>query len=129
SGCFVSYLDSRMVEVYRAQDAATVLERLARLGVRFVYLPRHAMAEVQNTKVGDVLGDPGLARLVWQRSGYRVFELAKPQTRFSHALTSIAAPAEPRNAVSSVSWRMNPTQPFSRSRRVCVDADLAAAPQ
>ncbi|MEQ1805303.1 MAG: hypothetical protein ABL900_07985 [Burkholderiaceae bacterium] len=77
-GCFRSFLDHRFTEVYRETSSVRAVARLRALSISVIVTPSHAMPEIYNTAVGQLLADPSLSRLIWSEGGFSIYELVEP---------------------------------------------------
>ena len=72
---FIRDVDTRLVDLYRAQDKQSALAQLRKLGIQYLYLPPWTWPTIQNSKVVDIINDPTTAQLVVEHAGYRLYRL------------------------------------------------------
>lgn len=71
----VSFLDPRLMDVYRESDPARAARMLRALGVSLIHVPGYASPTLYNSALSKLLADPGLARLEFSHAGYQVYRL------------------------------------------------------
>lgn len=72
----LSYLDERMIDIYRLTDPAAVADRLAAMGVRYLHIPDYGLPPQYNTALQALLARPDLTTLRFQSSDAAIYELA-----------------------------------------------------
>lgn len=71
----ISFLDPRLLAVYRASSPDTAARMLSALDVQFVHLPNYAFPPFYRTAIHKLMADPARARLSRSLDGYQVYEL------------------------------------------------------
>jgi hypothetical protein len=70
-----SYLDPALLPFYDEHDARAAAQRLRQLGVGWVQMPDYWLPPVYNSALMQILADPALTDLRFDREGYQVFAL------------------------------------------------------
>jgi hypothetical protein len=76
---FVSDLDLRMLDFYRAADKESALAILQKIGIEYVYLPPWSWPTIDRSCIKNIIHDPKLATPILDRSGYRLYKLKAEQ--------------------------------------------------
>jgi hypothetical protein len=85
---FRFHLEPGLVDLFRLSEPKQLAQRLADLGIRWLYLPNFALPEVENSAFGRLLRDPALCRPVLRMQGWALYEVGAQG--FSPALTRVA---------------------------------------
>jgi len=72
---FISDLDPRLVDFYRARDKRTAIAVLRRLCVDYVYLPSWSWPTIANSFIKDIVGDSQFSTKIFSRNGYELYRL------------------------------------------------------
>jgi hypothetical protein len=72
---FISDLDPRLVDFYRASDKKNGFAFLRRLGINYVYLPGWSWPTIDKSEIKNIIDDPTLATRILDRFGYKAYRL------------------------------------------------------
>jgi hypothetical protein len=72
---FITDLDLRMLDFYRAGDKGSALAVLRKFGIEYVYLPPWSWPTVDHSYIKDIVNDSSLATMILDRFGYRLYHL------------------------------------------------------
>ncbi len=65
---FVRYLDGRLEPFYHARSPDDAFDELIRLGISHVFLPNYSLAEIENSWIRRIVGDPLYSEVVARNS-------------------------------------------------------------
>lgn len=91
---FVSYLDPRLIGVYREKTARAVAQKLQELGIHFIQLTDYSLPPFYNSALQSVLADPELSRLESSVGMSQLYSLHSSGLKKSTA-TELAPPGFP----------------------------------
>ena len=77
----ISYLDERLVPVYRMQDPAQVAQALRDLGVTHIHMPGYSHPAIYNTKIQDVAARPDLSTMLFSNRSEQIYSLQPSDKR------------------------------------------------
>ncbi|MBO3713496.1 MULTISPECIES: ArnT family glycosyltransferase [Candidatus Accumulibacter] len=72
----VSYLDERLLPVYRETSPPRAAQMLRDLGITHLHVPDYGLPVMYNSVLDRIIDDPALSRLMYSASGTQVFQLA-----------------------------------------------------
>ena len=71
----VSYLDERMLPIYRESSPQRAAQLLRDLGVTHLHVPDYALPVSYNSVLGRIIADPALTPLIYSAAGTQIFRL------------------------------------------------------
>ncbi|WP_147375667.1 hypothetical protein [Noviherbaspirillum cavernae] len=78
----VSYLDPRMLAVYREDDPVKAASLLRGLGIQYIHVPDYGLPVLYNTVLDQIVADPKLTRLAYSAGGTQLYKLEDSGQRF-----------------------------------------------
>jgi hypothetical protein len=78
---FISDLDPRLIDFYRASDKQSGLAVLRRLNIDHIYLPGWSWPTIDKSVIKRIIEDSAVSTLIVDRFGYKVYRLNSEQLR------------------------------------------------
>lgn len=69
------HTDPRMLPVYTAKSKWDTYKALVGLGIQYIAVPNYPLSYIDQSYISQVLGDPGIAKLIYQHGGAKLYEL------------------------------------------------------
>lgn len=71
----ISYLDPRLLPIYRERSPQTAVKRLLELGIRHVHVVDYSLPPLYHSVLQSILADPSLSKLEYSHGMFQVFSL------------------------------------------------------
>ncbi|AHE67617.1 hypothetical protein Loa_02073 [Legionella oakridgensis ATCC 33761 = DSM 21215] len=72
---YVYHTDRKMLPVYTAKDKSQAHQALMDLGINYLAVPNHPLSYIDQSYLGELIGDPAFSELVYQNGSSRLYKL------------------------------------------------------
>jgi len=98
----VSYLDPRLLPVYREENALQAWQMLRELGIDYLHLPDYYIPTMYNSVLMELCARPDLAEMVFSADGTQIYKLLQREVRLSEKAFDLTPGKMPWTTVSKM---------------------------
>ncbi len=77
----VSYLDPRLLPVYREKSVVVAWQMLRELGIDYIHIPDYYIPPIYNSVLMEICFRPDLAKMAFSADGTQIYELLRREVR------------------------------------------------